>query len=95
MELYMLTSGSPHAGPVARFGEATAENNFKPKPDGRYAEVWMGTSHHHGPSSVIMPDGSLQPLKDFILNQPQAVYGNAIRRLTETAQKDGQVKSSY
>lgn len=78
-------------GPVARYGEATPENNFKAKPDGRYAEVWMGTSHPHGPSSVIKPDGSLQPLKDFILAQPEAVYGKAVNRLTDTAKKEGQI----
>lgn len=78
---------------MARFGEATPENNFKAKPDGKYAEVWMGTSHEHGPSSVILPDGKLQPLKDFILKDPEGVYGKAINRLTETAKKDGQVRS--
>lgn len=89
-KLKLTTTFSP--GPVARYGEATPENKFKAKSDGRYAEVWMGTSHEHGPSSVIHSDGSLQPLKDFILKDPKAVYGKSIGRLTETAQKDGQVR---
>jgi mannose-6-phosphate isomerase len=42
-----------------------------------FAEYWMG-AHDNVPSRVVLPDGSRQPLNEFIKSDPSGILGEAV-----------------
>jgi mannose-6-phosphate isomerase len=51
-----------------------AQANEGDKP---FAEYWMG-AHENVPSIVVLPDGSRQPLNEFIKSDPAGILGTAV-----------------
>lgn len=51
-----------------------AQSNEGDKP---FAEYWMG-AHENVPSIVVLPDGSTQPLNEFIKKDPSGILGAAV-----------------
>lgn len=54
--------------------ELLGENNNAGAP---YAEYWMG-AHDNVPSMVVKPDGTRQPLNEFIQQDPEGILGTSV-----------------